>query len=57
MLARDAGADGGFHAGFEKIEHVEQHVIVNRVILHGARIALRMHENDRHAEIGRGFQR
>ena len=51
-LARNAGLFAGLDARFECVVNIEHDVVVDRIVLHGARIALRMHEHDRHA--GRG---
>ena len=40
----------------EQIVDVEHHVVVARLVLHGARIALRVHQDDRQAGLGRHLQ-
>ena len=47
--ARDAGRLGRGDAGLEKVEDVEQHVVVGRRVLHGLRVAPRVHQADRPA--------
>ena len=37
----------GFDALFQPVEHIKQHVLVVRLILHGLGVALGMHENNR----------
>ena len=46
-LAWNTGPYAGFDTRLELVVDVEQHVLIARILLHGARIAERMHEHDR----------
>jgi 2-haloacid dehalogenase len=55
--ARDAGPDAGIHTRFEIIEDVELDIVVLGIVLHGAWIALRVHQDDGRAKFRSGFDR
>ncbi len=52
--AVEAGRAGGGDAQLEEVVDVEQHVAVARVLLHGARVALGVHEAERRGPRGYG---
>ena len=43
--ARDAGSGCCFYAAFQKVVNFDHGVLIDWVFLHGARVALRVHEN------------
>jgi hypothetical protein len=47
LLARDAGAGGKREALAQLVEHFVHHVVVVRLLVHVARAAARVHQDDR----------
>ena len=53
----DAGACSCRHALGEKLDHLGDDVVIARIDLHGARLALHVHQHHRPMQRRRGFQR
>ena len=57
LLLQYSGLCARRHPVAQKAQHFFNHVTVLRLLLHAARIALHVHEADRHAKLGHRFQR
>ena len=53
----DAGHLAGEDALGQEAVHVGDHVVVMRRVLHAARLALHVHQANRHAQFGGGIHR